>query len=147
MVLQGSAIGDALSADWIFPTAECFHISAFALSIGTIVMVDLRMMGMGLMRYSAARMVRETELWTLLGLLIVVFSGLVLFASQPRIYYPNPALRFKIAALVVAILYNFTIHRKLALSDASPMTSRLAAGVSVLLWLSVVSGGLFIAFV
>jgi hypothetical protein len=147
MMIQASPLGDALSAGWVFPTAECFHISAFVLSIGTIALVDLRMMGMGLRRYTAARLVEETELWTLLGLVIVVFSGLVLFASQPRIYLPNPALRFKIAALLLAILYNFTVHRRLAMSDVSPMMSRLAAGVSLLLWLSVVSGGLFIAFV
>lgn len=148
MLLQ-NAIADALnSADWPFPLAECFHIPAFALSIGTIALVDLRMIGATLRREKVPKLLRDTEPWTLAGLVIVILSGAVLFLSQPQIYLENSSFYFKIGCLLVAILYNFTIHRKVAASTtASPGVTKLVAIVSLLLWAGVVFGGVFIAFV
>jgi len=62
-------------------------------------------------------------------------------------YLHNPSFRFKIYALVIAIIFNYTIHRKVALSDSSSSGIRVVVGViSLALWVSVVFGGLFIAF-
>jgi hypothetical protein len=148
MLLQ-NAIADALNnTEWAFPLAECFHIPAFALSIGTIALVDLRLLGVALKRVSTAKLLRDTEPWTLLGLVIVIFSGAALFLSQTFIYLVNSAFFFKIGCLVVGIIYNFTIHRKVAASpDVSPGVAKLTAIVSLLLWGGVLYGGLFIAFV
>jgi hypothetical protein len=148
MLLQ-NAIADALNnTEWAFPLAECFHIQAFALSIGTIASVDLRILGVALKRVSTAKLLKDTEPWTLLGLVIVIFSGAALFLSQTFIYLVNSAFFFKIGCLVVGIIYNFTIHRKVAASpDVSPGVAKLTAIVSLLLWGGVLYGGLFIAFV
>lgn len=148
MLLQ-NAIADALNnTEWAFPLAECFHIPAFALSIGTIALVDLRLMGVALKRVSTAKLLRDTEPWTLIGLVIVIFSGALLFLSQTFIYLVNSAFFFKIGCLVVAIIYNFTIHRKVAASPTvSPGVAMLTAVVSLLLWAGVLFGGVFIAFV
>jgi hypothetical protein len=148
MLLQ-NAIADALNnTEWAFPLAECFHIPAFALSIGTIALVDLRLLGVALKRESAAKLVKDTEPWTLLGLVIVIFSGALLFLSQTFIYLVNSAFYFKIGCLLAAIVFNFTIHRKVATSpDTSPGVAKLTAIVSLLLWFGVVFGGVFIAFV
>jgi hypothetical protein len=148
MLLQ-NAIADALNnTEWAFPLAECFHIPAFALSIGTIALVDLRLLGVALKRVSTAKLLKDTEPWTLLGLVIVIFSGAALFLSQTFIYLVNSAFFFKIGCLVVGIIYNFTIHRKVASSpDVSPGVAKLTAIVSLLLWGGVLYGGLFIAFV
>jgi hypothetical protein len=132
---------------WLFPAAECVHILSFALSIGTIAVVDLSLLGAGLRRKAAPQLVRSTDLWTLCGLVLIIFSGLFLFANDPDHYYLNSAFQFKITCLVLAIIYNYTIHRKVALSEGgSGMVSKLVAGVSLALWVSVVFGGLFIAF-
>jgi hypothetical protein len=150
MLLQ-NAVADALNnTEWAFPLAECFHIPAFALSIGTIALVDLRLLGVALRRESTAKLLRDTEPWTLIGLVIVLFSGAILFLSQTQIYLSNSSCYFKMACLLVAIIYNFTIHRKVAASaksDASPMGAKLVAIGSLLLWLGTVAGGVFIAFV
>jgi hypothetical protein len=50
-------------------------------------------------------------------------------------------------ALLVAILYNYTVHRKVVMADASPGVNKLVGALSLALWVSVVAGGLFIAFV
>jgi hypothetical protein len=134
--------------EWSFPVAECVHIVGFALSIGTIAIVDLRLLGLGFRRQSAAQLAKDMAPWTLAGLAIMLTSGPVIFSSDPRMYLFNQSFRFKITALLVAILYNYTVRRGVALSDhPSPALGALVGGLSLALWLSVVAGGLFIAFV
>ncbi len=135
------------SNEWAFPLTECFHITAFALSIGTIMLVDLRLLGLGMRHQTARQLVKDTGLWTLAGLIIVITSGLLIFSSDPIHYLYNEAFRFKVTALTLAVIYNYTIHRKVAMSDASPGVGMLTGGISVLLWVSIVFSGLWIAFI
>jgi Family of unknown function (DUF6644) len=148
LLIQQNAIADALnSSEWVFPIAECFHIAAFAWSIGLIALVDFRLLGVGLKRETVSQVAKATAPWTLLGLAVVLLSGPVLFLSDARMYLHNPSFQFKIGALVIAIIFNYTIHRKVAMSDTSSAGVRAVVGiVSLLLWVSVVFGGLFIAF-
>src|ERR1700691_2724719 len=83
-------IGDAMNnTECACPLAECFHIAAFALSIGTIAVVDLRLLGWGVKRQTAAQLLQDTEMCTLIGLAVVLLSGPIIFLSQPQIYIPN----------------------------------------------------------
>jgi hypothetical protein len=149
MLIQANALTKAMiDNDWLFPAAECVHIASFALAIGTIALVDLSLLGVGLRRNAAAQIARSTGLWTLTGLVLIIFTGFLLFASDPGMYLRNSSFLFKITCLVVAIVYHYTIHRKVALSEnGSGMGTKLVAGVSLALWVSVVFSGLFIAFV
>jgi hypothetical protein len=133
--------------EWAFPLTECFHITSFALSIGTIALVDLRLLGLGLKNTTAGQIVKDTGVWTLAGLVIVIVSGLLIFSSDPIRYLYNEAFRVKITCLVLAILFNYTIHRKVALSNSSSMLAKLVGALSLLIWLSVPFGGLWISFV
>ena len=73
LLLQTNAIADALnSSEWVFPITECFHIAAFAWSIGLIALVDFRLIGVGMKRESASEIARATAPWTLLGLAVVL---------------------------------------------------------------------------
>jgi hypothetical protein len=135
------------NTEWAFPLTECFHITAFALSIGTIMMVDVRLLGLGMLHQTGKQLVRDTGLWTLAGLIIVITSGLLIFSSDPIHYIHNSAFIDKQIALIVGIVYNYTIHRKIAMSDFSPAAGKVAGTLSVLIWVSVVFAGLWIAFV
>jgi hypothetical protein len=128
-----------------FPILECFHIVGFAFSVGTIALVDFRLLGWGLRRETPAQIVKETFFWTLGGLILMVISGLLLFSSDPDMYYLNYAFDLKIFFLVLAIIFNYTIHRKTALAD-QPARAKLIACVSLCLWALVVFGGIFIGF-
>jgi hypothetical protein len=134
------------SIEWAFPLTECFHITAFALSIGTIALVDLRLLGVAMRHQTAGQLIKDTSLWTLAGFIIVIFSGLLIFSSDPIHYLYNDAFRYKIAALALGIVYNYTIHRKVALSNPSPAAGALVGGFSLLIWVFVVFSGLWIAF-
>ena len=131
--------------EWAFPLLECIHIAGFTLSIGTIAIVDFGLLGLS--GQKPAQLLKETAPWTLFGLIVMLLSGPLIFSSDPRMYMANYSFRFKIVALLVAILYNYTLHRKVALAGASPGVSKLVGGLSLALWVSVVAGGLFIAFV
>jgi hypothetical protein len=133
--------------EWAFPLCECFHIAAFAFSIGTIALVDLRLFGMGLDDRSPAQLLRDTEILTLLGLAVVIASGLAIFSSDPVLYLHNPPFQWKMLGLLLAIVYNYTIHRKTVLGNSTSAAGIAVAGVSLALWFSLVLAGVFIAFV
>ena len=147
MLLQ-NAIVDALNdTEWAFPLAECIHIGGFAVGVGSIALVDFRLLNLVLRKEPTARILRYTELWTLVGLVFVLFSGLMLFISQAHIYLINQIFPLKMYILAVALVYNFTIHRKVAAMDhPSPALSRTVAIVSLVLWVAVVFGGIFTGF-
>ena len=147
MLLQ-NAIGDALNnTEWAFALAECIHIGGFAVGVGSIALVDFRMLNLGLRHETAARILRYTELWTVIALLFVVFSGVALFLSQTGVYRVNQIFPIKMYVLAAALLYNFTIHRKVAtMENPPPLWSKLAASVSLLLWVLVIFGGIFTGF-
>jgi hypothetical protein len=132
--------------EWSFPLLEIIHIAAFTLSIGTIGIVDMGLLGWG-KRGSAAQLWHETKSYTLVGLIIMLISGPLIFSSDPNMYLGNASFKFKMVALLVAIIYNYTIHRRVVLSGAPPGVSKLVGGLSLALWISIVAGGLFIAFV
>lgn len=148
LILQIDPIADALnSAEWILEVVECVHIGAFAWSIGMIAAVDYKLLGFGIQHSTPSKVLRDTTPWTILGLAVVLLSGPVLFLSDVQMYLHNPAFRFKMVALALAIVFNFTVHWKVAESDSvSKPVQVVTAIVSLGLWISVVFGGLFIAF-
>ncbi len=147
-LLQIDSVADVLNnSEWVFPVAECFHIAAFAWSIGMVAAVDYKLLGFGIQHSTPAEVLHETTPWTILGLAVVLLSGPVLFLSDVQMYLHNSAFRFKMYALALAIIFNFTIHWKVADSDSvSKPVQVVTAIVSLALWISVVFGGLFIAF-
>jgi hypothetical protein len=133
--------------EWAFPLCEIIHIVGFALSIGTVAIVDLRLIGLSLKSQPPSKLLKEMAPWTLVGLAVMLISGPLIFFSDPVMYLHNQSFRFKMGALLVAILFNYTIHNKVAKSDPSGGTGALVGVLSLALWTSVVAGGLFIAFV
>jgi hypothetical protein len=107
------------SNEWAFPLTECFHITSFALSIGTIVFVDLKLLGVALKRHTAAQALKDTS-----GLIIVILSGLMIFSSDPIMYLHNASFRYKVSNLLLAIVFNYTVHRTVALRGVSPGGSK-----------------------
>ncbi len=132
--------------EWSFPLFECIHIAMFAMSVGTIALVDFRLLGLSFKKFSAAELLKSTSMWTLIGLVVVITSGLVIATTDPLAYYYNPAFRYKMLMLAIGIAYNYTIHRKVAMSNAPAAVNAVVGGVSLLIWISVVFLGIFYAF-
>ncbi len=130
----------------IFPVLECFHIVGFAICVGTIGLVDLRLLGIGMNRQKTAELARDTAPWTLVGLALILLSGPLMFSSDPDMYYLNPSFQIKMVCFALALLFNYTIHRRVALKGGSGGIGKLVGAVSLLLWAGVIFGGIFIAF-
>ena len=132
--------------EWSFPLLECIHIAGFALSIGTIAIVDLRMLGLAMRSQPSAALAKMLAPWTLVGLAVMLITGPLIFSSDPNMYLRNISFRFKMGALLAAIIYHSTLHRWAAFREPAPAIGKAVAVFSLGLWVSVVAGGLFIAF-
>jgi hypothetical protein len=133
--------------EWSFPVCEILHIAGFAMAISTIAMVDFNLLGLGLKRTSAAQLVKDLWPWTTVGLASILITGPLIFLSDPYMYLGNSSFRFKLTMLAIGILYNYTIHRKVALSGSTGAVAKMTGIVSLAIWISVVAGGIFIAFI
>jgi hypothetical protein len=82
-----------------------------------------------------------------LGLTLILITGPLIFFSDPLLYLYNSSFRFKITMLILAIIYNWTLHRKVANSENPGALGPLVGAVSALMWASIIFAGIFIAFV
>jgi hypothetical protein len=133
--------------EWAFPVVASFHFMGFALSIGTIAIVDFRLLGLGMRRQTAAQLAADLNKWTCWGLALMLTTGSLMFSADAVNYHGNPSFQFKMTCLMLALLFHFTIHRRVALSGDSPIAAKLVGALSLLLWTCVVAGGRMIAFV
>ena len=132
--------------EWAFAAVEVVHIASLALSIGTIAIVDMSLLGLGFRDQSPAKVLRSTELLTMAGLTIVMSSGLALFTTDPLRYYYSPTFRLKMVLLMAGVLFNYTIHRRMTQAGAAPLAAKAAGAASLAIWISVIFCGLFFAF-
>jgi Family of unknown function (DUF6644) len=130
----------------VFPVLEVLHILGFAVTLGTIAIVDFALLGLGMRKEPTPDIAKELAPWTLVGLGSIFISGPLLYISDPDMYYTNKSFLAKMVLLLLAIVFNYTIHRK-AVSPGASGSHKLVACVSLALWMSVIAGGIFIAFV
>jgi hypothetical protein len=135
------------SYEWVFPAVQSLHFIGFAMSIGTIAIVDLRLLGFGMRRQAAAELAADLEPWTRAGIAVMLITGPLMFSTDAVTYHYNPSFQFKMVCLMLALLFHFTLHRRAARPDVRPIAAKLAAVTSLLLWTAVVAGGRMIAFI
>lgn len=135
------------SAEWVFPAVQSLHFIGFAMSIGTIAMVDFRLLGFGKGNAGAAELAAGIAPWTRAGIAIMLTTGPLMFSTDAVGYHYNPAFQFKMVCLTLALLFHFTVHRMAVRPAAPPIFAKLSAAASLLLWSAVVAGGRMIAFI
>jgi hypothetical protein len=147
---EATALGVAIrNSQYAFPMIEYFHLAALAVIGGAILIVDMRMLGLGLRETPVAQLARDAQPWLVGSLIVMLVSGISLYTSEATKCYASPAFWIKMVALVLAVLFTFTVRKKVALADAahvSAATSRSVALVSVGLWFAVAWGGRWIGF-
>ena len=131
----------------VFPTLEVFHIAGFVVAIGTTAVVDFRLLDLGFRSQTASQLAKDITWWMLGGLLVSIFTGFGLYSTDPDMYYTNYPFLLKMACLVLVIVFNYTIHRRIAQSDNTSGAGKVVALLSLLLWAGVIFGGIFIAFI
>lgn len=148
--IEAGPVGEAIrNSLWLFPFVEAFHLLALAVIGGAVLLVDFRLLGLGLKRHPIADLAREAQPWLIGSLLFMIASGVPLFMSEAIKCYYSFAFWVKMSALVLAIIYTFTIRRRVTMADDarfSPAVYRAVGAVSILLWATVGWGGRWIGF-
>src|SRR5262245_15770758 len=124
--------------EWAYGLTEIVHIASLALSIGTIALVDLRLLGAGLRSTSAEDLSRQLAPWTMVGLILVIVSGFMVFLTDPLRYGTHPTFQLKMGLLVFAIVYHYTARRTATKPGATPGLASLVAVGSLAVWISIV---------
>jgi hypothetical protein len=154
---EANSVGRAISqSEWLFAIIESFHLTGLALLGGAILVVDFRLLGLGLSDEPAGKLARDAQPWLFLGLIIMIGSGVMLYLSEATKFY-SPGFSdsaefpfiYKMLFLALALVFTFTIRRwVVAVDDArrNPALARLTGAISMLLWLGVGIGGRGIGF-
>ena len=153
--LYESAPGVAIREnDSLFPWIESFHVLAITLVVGSIAIVDLRLIGMSSLDRALTRLTKEVLPVTWIAFCGAVITGLLLFISNAVNYAHNTYFLLKMGALVLAglnmLFFHFVVGRDIdswgASAATTPAQARLAGCLSLLLWTCVVGFGRWISF-
>jgi len=142
-----------LESYYMWPWIESTHVLTLALFVGTAMMMDLRLIGVGFKGVPASAFIDRLLPWTRFGFAVMVTTGLLLFYSQPLRYYYNLFFRVKVVLLVIAglnILYfHLRTHRSISEWDGRakpPKAVRTAGIVSLVVWTGIVFSGRLVAY-
>lgn len=138
---------------WLFPVIEGSHILALPLSVGMILMFDLRLLGVAFRSGPAARMMADVVRWSKFGFAIMFTTGAVLFITQASKAYGNVFFRTKLLLLVIlavnAAVYQIVFYPKMAEWEArgyTPAGARMCGWVSLIGWIGVIVCGRTMAY-
>jgi hypothetical protein len=148
--LEASMAGEFVrSSLWLFPAIECGHLLGLTLLGGAVLLVDLRLLGMGLTEVPTRTVAAAGHRLLIAGVLLMVLTGVPLFLSEAIKCYYSPAFWVKIMTLVPAVAFAFTIRRRVASSEdgaRSRAALRLTGATSLALWFTVAAAGRWIGF-
>ena len=147
-------ISGAIRVDYFwFPFFESIHVIATTLVVGTVFVVDLRLLGLTSIKKPVTELSREVLPWTWGIFAVAVFAGSMMFISKAPSYYENTYFRYKmllilLAGLNMAIFHLFTFKSVARWDrDVAPhWGARLAGGLSIACWIAVVFCGRWVGF-
>jgi hypothetical protein len=138
---------------WIFPTVETAHVFALTVVVGSIGMLDLRLLGLRTCDREVRDLAREILPWTWSFFLLAVFTGSLMFVAKAMTYAHNLPFQIKLVLLALAggnmLAFHMTTYRSVSswgVHATPPFPARLAGGLSLLFWISVVVAGRWIGF-
>ena len=137
---------------WLFPTIETVHVFALVLVVGSIMTVDLRLLGFTNRERPFSEIAAEMLPWTWVAFTVAATAGLLMFSSKALIYYGNIPFRLKMLSLALAginmVLFHGLGTRHLKTWDRKqpPALAKFAGGTSLLLWIVIVAAGRWIGF-
>jgi hypothetical protein len=140
-------------SNWLFSGLDTIHTLGIVLVAGTIMLVDFRLLGVGLRSVPVAQVVARIVPATLWGFGLMAVSGGLLFSSEAVKMYHSPAFRIKMLVLALAglnaLIFHRTIYRDVGQWDttsAVPARARLAGLLSLMFWIAIIAAGRAIAY-
>ena len=144
----GVAIRDSL---WLFPAIEAVHLLGLALLGGAVLVLDLRMLGLGLTRAPIAAVAQATRRWLTLAIGVMFLTGIPLLMSEALKCYYNTSFWVKMGALVAALAFTYLVRNPIAMRperrySGPALGTRFVALISMSLWFTVAAAGRWIGF-
>ena len=151
--LESSGLSQLMrDVGWLFPAAEILHFIGLSLLMGTLLVVDCRLVGL-IRNVSPAAVYRLLPL-SFVGFSINVLTGTLFCFADPFRYYPNPAFRLKMLLVLLAginaLYFKISVHpNTVALSeqDDAGIAAKVVAVLSLLIWIAVIVFGRLIPYV
>jgi hypothetical protein len=150
--LAAAMRGEA-GGEWLFPIVETLHVISLAMVFGSIVMVDLRLVGAASRNSAVSRLSDEVLPYTWGAFMCAVVTGTLLFVSKAHVYFYNLQLQLKFLCMFLAgvnmAVFHFGAYRHVLDWDARhppPRAARLAGALSIALWIGVIFFGRWIGF-
>ena len=141
-------------SEWVFPAFETIHVVAIVLVLGSISRLDMRLIGLTSRGRAVTEVSDEMLPWTWASFGIATVFGLLLFASKPIRYLEIAFFDVKMILILLAglnmLFFEYVTLKTVAQWDRDPvppMSARVAGGLSLAFWLSVVVCGRFIGFI
>lgn len=152
--LEATPLSTAIAESaWLFPALEAAHVIGLTLVVGLIAVVDLRLLGLASLAWSAQALNRAILPLTWGGFGLAALSGALMFASKPSSYLANPFFIAKLALLALAGLNVALFHRflwpRVETGEAAALASpalKASAAASLTLWIAIVALGRWIGF-
>ena len=146
--LEQSFIGETIrNSIWMFPVIEAFHLIGLAILGGSILVGDLRLLGLLLSSKPINYVISETTLILKIGLIILVSTGIPLFLSEAIKCYYSRAFWIKMSALLIGLVFLFFIRNPMGLSAIDGNTKlKLIGFISISIWAIVAGSGRWIGF-
>ena len=137
--MNDSAIAKFISESlWIYPLDQAIHLVFLALFAGSILILDIRLLGFGMREQSVAKVARDSAPWVVIGFLGLVATGIPQLIQNAMREYYSEFFWIKMYVLPVALIYTFTVRRKVAQAEdgrVSPGVQKIVGLVSILLWI------------
>jgi hypothetical protein len=147
--VEATALGNAIRQSlWLFPVIEAVHLLGLSVLGGSVLIVDLRMLGAGLRNHAIPQIARDAKPWFVGALVVMLLTGWSLFASEAIKCYYNFSFWVKITTLPVAIVFAFLIRDRIAARAGMNATAitRAVGFLSIALWFTVAAAGRWIGF-
>jgi hypothetical protein len=148
--VASSSLSHAISTStWAFAVIESIHLLALSVIGGSVLIVDLRLLGYGIKTQTLAEVARDAQPWFLGSWTVMIVTGLLLFVSEPQKLYYSAPFAAKMACLLLGTIFALTVRRQVTLADegrVSPLLMKLVALISLTLWFGVGAGGRWIGF-
>ena len=146
---ESTLIGQAVSQSvWAFPILEAVHLLGLCLLGGALLVVDLRMLGLGLTSHPVSRLARHARPWLVAALVVMAATGIPLFLSEAIKAYYNTSFWVKMSTLPVALAFTFGVRERVARNEGMEPGRRckVIGAVSLALWFTVAAAGRWIGF-
>ena len=141
---EATSLGRVIrNSEYAFPMIEFVHLVALAIIGGAVLIVDMRLLGLGLKKTPVAQLAKDAQPYVTGSLIVMLLTGIALYTSEATKCYASAAFWIKMISLLLAMIFTYTVKKNTAAKD---LENKVVGALSILLWFGVAWGGRWIGF-